>query len=981
MDLHGLVLAEPDEQGFCRALGTRPGSTCDVNIVRLLPGTKIAHGSLYLPCNVVRQSSSNVVPPEVVAPSGLKLREYQRQAVQFIEDSPLGCIIGLDVGLGKGQKPSANILTPTGFRQLGVLCVGDAVIGRDGKATLIEGVFNRGQLPFYRVVFSDHTQLDVSGDHLWTVTTVNWNKRGQPPQTLTTEQLLANGLHYANGHRKYFIPMVEPVHFVKQLTPLPLDPWLLGVLLGDGGYRHSPPYLHNPETDIQHRVATLLWGELQFVERPDTNGVTWAITNGCVGGRPNAMWQKLQELQLAGLYSHEKFVPKCYLLASPEDRLQVLRGLLDTDGDVAPDGIATTANTSSLRLKDDIVFLVQSLGGTARWHSRIPKYTYRGERREGRRAYRINIRLPSGVCPVSSEKHLRRWKGTSKYEPVRGIESIEALGNDACICIKVASRDGLYVTSDFIVTHNTTVACEYLHRHPELRPFVVVGPLIASGAWLGENADPWKHYGLRVHALRSRVPSGPELTGIDGYFVNYQILAPWNESIYADDETEMFEAWNAALEDDLDNETDRERKRELKGVHVEVVALMKASRAELRSGDPTEVVKHAGWEPWIACAANPKVIIVDECHEVRNIRNTYAKTVHKMCGRASVKKRIFLSATPVVNKIADLYYQLDSVQPKLWGHYVPYSEKIITSYTTRYCSAEHNGYGWNVNGESNTAELRDRLANVLLRLSRFDARKELPPFTRQRVDVATTALDREAYRMYRVVADETSAAARMLTGMSLQGDELKRLTGMFGLLSWAKRNVAVEHVCNNVRSVENRKLIIYTWFKDTAKYIAQTLRKRQLHVYGPVTGEMSIEKRNSDAEAFRDLVLEPNGAAVFVATIGSASQSLNPLAAASTALFVDLWYVPQVLLQAEGRIHREGQLAANVLAQYLYVANTIDQIMWEHLEKKAKQIASATSDKSALSLCESLGGRNEDESLKALVKAMAGLSLGDLELT
>lgn len=499
------------------------------------------------------------------------------------------------------------------------------------------------------------------------------------------------------------------------------------------------------------------------------------------------------------------------------------------------------------------------------------------------------------------------------------------------------------IIGDDVGIGKTLEVLEYLHLHPELRPFVVIGPLVASSAWVGPNADPAKHFGMNVLALHTRtpedIPKDVDGRAVDGVFLNYQILAPWKEKLTNPDGTPQLNP----------------------------------------DGTPCVVV-HGSWFSSIL-GLQPRVVVVDECHEVRNFRNTYAKTVHKLCQFDFVAKRIFLSATPVVNRVADLWHQLDSVQPKLWGHWVPYHAKIITSFCTRYASARHNGYGWDCSGESNTGELRARLANVLIRRSRFDVRKELPGFERQRVAVAPASLDQAAYRDYLEIANATREALRVAGGSTLQGHDLRRLTGMFKMLSWSKRNVAVTHAETLARSTETRKLLVFTWFKESASFLVKALKAKKLHVYGPVTGESSISKRNKDAEAFRDLQLEPGGASVFVATLGAAGQSLNPLAAASAVLFVDLYYVPATLLQAEGRVHREGSKAKTVLAQYLTVDSTVDSIMYDHLARKAKQIAGTTGDMTAQSLCEALGGRNEEESLKALVQAMAGLSTAALELT
>ena len=550
----------------------------------------------------------------------------------------------------------------------------------------------------------------------------------------------------------------------------------------------------------------------------------------------------------------------------------------------------------------------------------------------GVRLERQKLLVPCNLTREAKPWIVKPGQTTPSGLPLRGyqleaIQFIEECPVGCLLCLDVGLGKG-------------AITLEWLRNHPELRPFIVVGPLIASGAWVGENADPAKHFGMTIVALRTRMPSdelaaAPEINqndtnlvspGVDGYFINYQILAGWT--------------------------------RQKNGVKE----------------------THPGWLPWLQMKVAAKVIVVDESHEIRNYRVSYAKAVHKLCIAKSVQKRIFLSATPVVNKIFDLYHQLECVQPGLWGHSVPFNENILTSWGQRYCAASHNGHGWFLDGESNSVELRARLANVMIRRSRFDVRKELPPFERQCVQVPHELLDQESYKQYQSIASLTIDAWKAAQGV-LQGAELQRSTGMFNYLSWAKRDVAAKQAENLARSTENRKLLVYCWHKRTAKYIVTMLKRRCLHTFGPITGETLLPKRMREAEAFRDLKLAPDGAAVCVATLKAAGQSLNPLSAASAVLFVDLYWVPQVLLQAEGRVHREGQTASSVLALYLTVKGSVDELMFRHLEKKAKFIANATGDKAATSLVEVLGGHSEEESLKNLVKELSGLSEADMRLS
>jgi hypothetical protein len=157
------------------------------------------------------------------------------------------------------------------------------------------------------------------------------------------------------------------------------------------------------------------------------------------------------------LSSLEKFIPDAYLFASVEDRINLLRGICDTDGHVIRSGQRVEISTSSPRLRDGILFLIRSLGGVITLTQRTPAYMYNGERRFGSVSWRMLAAFPHGLCPVSSEKHLAKWRSdqTPHYQT---IVEVEEVGEKECRCIKIDAEDGLYLTDDFIVTHNTTWA-------------------------------------------------------------------------------------------------------------------------------------------------------------------------------------------------------------------------------------------------------------------------------------------------------------------------------------------------------------------------------------------------------------------------------------------------------------------------------------------------------------------------------------------
>src|SRR5262249_8934415 len=140
-----------------------------------------------------------------------------------------------------------------------------------------------------------------------------------------------------------------------------------------------------------------------------------------------------------GLDGAEPFIPDAYLQRPVEDRLELLRGLFDTDRRaVVRPGQIVEYEAASARLADGVAWLTRSLGGIAT--------------RDGNR---LSLWFPKDVVPVSTQKHLARWSVESDRFTGRFIESVEPMGTKECQCILIDSADHLYVTSDFVVTHNT----------------------------------------------------------------------------------------------------------------------------------------------------------------------------------------------------------------------------------------------------------------------------------------------------------------------------------------------------------------------------------------------------------------------------------------------------------------------------------------------------------------------------------------------
>ena len=343
---------------------------------------------------------------------------------------------------GRAQPLSTKVLTPDGFRPIGEIAVGDRVIGSDGRPTTVLGVYPQGFKDIFRVTTQDCASTLCSADHLWAVYTRSDRRRGKPARVLETKEMVGN-LRAAHYHR-YELPLLsEPVDFASR--PVPIDPYALGLLLGDGCMTGSttPSFATNDPNSRRRSRPRYLGGEHISLENPVTGA--------------------LRVLGLWGTGSSTKFVPEAFLFNSADVRLALLQGLLDSDGGPVVQADRTCPvqfTTVSARLRDDVTFLVRSLGGVVYSRTRPAEGRKPGSARGRDVAHRhdahiLDLRLPAGVAPFRLARKQACYEVTGGGTPRRYIESIEPAGTEEAVCIRVDAADSLYVTEDFLLTHNT----------------------------------------------------------------------------------------------------------------------------------------------------------------------------------------------------------------------------------------------------------------------------------------------------------------------------------------------------------------------------------------------------------------------------------------------------------------------------------------------------------------------------------------------
>ena len=359
-------------------------------------------------------------------------------------------------GHGKAQPLTSKIYTPTGFKLMGDIKVGDEVLTKNGN-TIVSGVYPQGVKEVYKVTFSDNSSTKCCKEHLWEVTEIKGNNIKEEKVIQLSDMIgnLTTG-KYPWVSSRYKIPTLVS-EFKEQV--LPLNPYLLGLLIGDGSLTQSSIGFHNPELSIIKSLES----EVKKVGcKVNSN---WVESNNCfettiskeeVGVGKSYVSKVITDLGLnkTAIY---KFIPENYLYNSVSNRIDLLRGLMDTDG-VIDKNSTPYLSTSSKQLALDFKQLAQSLGGNSIMTESVATYTYKGIKKVSKNpSYRVTVKIPSrlGIPFLNCKHKVDRFTTRNNKEPFRYIKNIDLVSSEETQCIMVEDSSHLYFTDDFIVTHNT----------------------------------------------------------------------------------------------------------------------------------------------------------------------------------------------------------------------------------------------------------------------------------------------------------------------------------------------------------------------------------------------------------------------------------------------------------------------------------------------------------------------------------------------
>jgi len=458
--------------------------------------------------------------------AGLELCIEKKKYKTFKMFKPLAVIPGQDVGFLPGPQPlDAKVLTPIGWKQMGELKVGDFVIGRNGKPTKVLGIYPKGKKMVYKITTTEGS-TECCSDHLWYTETYkekhmrylskdtlakiekNNGKRGCVKDT----KEIMNSLVTSCGKPNHYLPRNEVVEFEGKKLPLP--PYLLGVILGDG-CTIGKTRIHNTDQELIDRVDKELsfmeytlkkCGEITYdivsVHKSYKPGREVKITNlktgeiiNCrsvimaadmLGLHDSSMWRRcdeniivddikcefvdtqndnkytnrirseLSKLGLADVICYDKFIPDIYKYSSKNARIDLLRGLMDTDGTIKNNGEASFCTTSK-QLALDIIEIIKSLGGRAVLNKRDRvgfSNNYNDVDIVGNKdLYEFNVSMPENINPFYISRKANKHK--CSYISSITIKSVDPVGEKDVQCILIEDPEHLYITDDFIVTHNT----------------------------------------------------------------------------------------------------------------------------------------------------------------------------------------------------------------------------------------------------------------------------------------------------------------------------------------------------------------------------------------------------------------------------------------------------------------------------------------------------------------------------------------------
>lgn len=849
-------------------------------------------------------SSQGVGNFSIYHPKTITPFPYQIAGVEYMLPRP-AVLLADEMGLGKCLSVNTLAITPYGKKRMGDLVVGDEIIGSDGKSCNIMGVFPQGERRLFRMYFNDGVSILCDEEHLWTVFTRNVHrgrKINQRDKTivLTTAQLLDKKLKLTtkgidwnekrpyefstyyiekNGNLKWQIPLVKPIEF-KNNNILPIEPYLLGLLLGDGSLTGTSIRMCLHKEDFDEMLFEVKYNETKNDERKLLRNASLSYLK-----------KDIERIGLKDKRSDTKFIPDIYKYSSIDNRISILQGLMDTDGHCMVGKNKTVFSgteycTASEQLADDVCEIVNSLGGIARKKSKTGSYTKDGVKHICKKAYRINIKMPEWINPFRLKRKADSYNPPKKYRVTRYIKDIKFEKVDEAVCIKVDAPDQLYVTEHGIVTHNTGEALLVMNMRNPVEVLIVC-PSILKYNWLKE-ARKWMigkitayvYESKKIRYYEGRVTNHNKNTIL--HIINYDILDKFKDRL-------LGTPFNFFVADES-----------------HYIKNQDARRTKIAQ----ELARKAKWKIFITGTPiynKPKDLYVALNLIDPAMFDNFFSFATRYCGAKKIKFN---------NKSIIKYEGPTNV------------EELNTILRANYMVRRMK--------KDVLKDLPDKIKDVII-LNESDldvlVQKEKKAIEDSKKNEEKLKAEAEELKALAVTNKEFE---------NLYKDKVKTLREIkfknFGELSRIRKEIAIKKIPYVIEFVKEilessedaqSKIVVFGHHKEVLYKIYEELKK-----YNPViiTGEVSDGERQRAIMLFK----EKNTTRVFIGSMGAAGTGVDGLQQnCNTIVFAELDWTPSLVDQAESRLQRIGQ--KNTVWVYHIVANeSIDsRIVKLMMEKEA----------------------------------------------
>ena len=421
--------------------------------------------------------------------------ELQERAIAFLHRPESQLALNLITGFGKGQPLWTKIPTPNGYKLLGDLKVNDTIFGSNGYQIKVTDIFDQDIQNVYKITFNDGRVSYCDENHLWNV----YIYPSKQTKTIQLKDMLNDFKVYSpemeneskliGSNRqpykfKYRIPILtNPIDYDKQ--SIPIHPYVLGAFIGNGCLREDGLSISSRDGYVPYKIAKICGFK---VKRNSLKNYTYtfydAITNKCI--QTKDFFKDIPEF--INTYSIDKTIPENYIYNSIWIRIELLKGLMDTDGHISEsEGRFHVSYTSCSKiLLEQIKCIIMSLGYNASLSidKRVEKYT-------NKFCGTLRLLVPHKFKPFifSHPKKLNIALKCANLPDVRLtakyliIKNIEFVGREKTRCIKVDASNQLYITQDFIITHNTYCVSEAI-TNLNLKSLIIVPTENIKLQWL-----------------------------------------------------------------------------------------------------------------------------------------------------------------------------------------------------------------------------------------------------------------------------------------------------------------------------------------------------------------------------------------------------------------------------------------------------------------------------------------------------------------